>query len=57
MTIIQTQFCLLSSILSNIFHVCYWATIQWFLLFCCMTTVRQLSSPASDRYITVTTKS
>jgi len=30
----------------NIFHVCYCAIIQLFLLFCCMTTVRQLSSLA-----------
>jgi len=33
----------------NIFHVCYCAPIQWFLLFFCMTTVRQLSSPAIDQ--------
>ena len=35
--------------LCNIFHVCYCATMQSLLLFCCMTTVRQLSSHASDR--------
>jgi len=29
--------------LCNIFHVCYCATMQSLLLFCCMTTVRQLS--------------
>jgi len=31
--------------LCNICYVCYCATIQWFLLFCWMTMVRQLSSP------------
>jgi len=42
-------------LLRNIFNVCHCATIQWFLLFCYMATVRQLSSPASDRLITATT--
>jgi len=42
-------------LLRNIFHVCYCATIQWLLLFCYMSTVRQLSSPASDRLIAATT--
>jgi len=31
-------------IVMQYFHVCYWATVQWFLLFFCMTTVHQLSS-------------
>jgi len=30
----------------NTFHACYCATIQWFLLFCCMPTVYLLDSPA-----------
>jgi len=42
-------------LLRNIFHVCYCFTIQWFLLFCYMTTVRLVTSPASDRLITATT--
>jgi len=33
-------------LLSNIFHVCYFATMQWYILLCCLTTVRKLSSPA-----------
>ena len=33
-------------LLCAFFHVCYCATIQWFLLFCYMATVRQLNSPA-----------
>jgi len=35
-----TLFMIFSSwLLCNIFHVCYCATTQWFLLFCCMTGV------------------
>ena len=55
-----TLFMIFSWLLScNIFHVCYCAiySIQWFLLFCCMTTAHQLSSPAGCTWITVTTKS
>ena len=55
-----TLFMIFSWLLScNIFHVCYCAiySIQWFLLFCCMTTAHQLSSPAGCIWITVTTKS
>jgi len=37
-------------LLCNIFHVCYCATLKWFLLFCCMTTVRPLSIPAIDKW-------
>jgi len=51
-----TLFIILSwLLLRDIFHVCYCATIQWFLLFCCLTTVRQLSRPVRDRLITTTT--
>jgi len=43
-----TLFMIFSWFLScNILHVCYCATIQWFLLFCFMTTVCQFSSHAS----------
>jgi len=45
-----TLFMIFSWLLSrNIFHVCYCDTLQWLLLFCCMTTVRQLGSPALDK--------